>query len=189
MIIGLTGKNGSGKGEAAAYLQKKGFEYHSLSDVLRKEAERLNIEKTRDNLFQLGNKMRDEEGAEVLAKRILKDLDVSRNIVIDSIRHPDEAAALRAAPEFFLWVVDASAEVRFERMRHRAREKDPQSLDVFLELEAKEAESDNPTDQQLKKTLECADIVVQNEGGLEKLYGRIDQLLQNPKSMLTHKNN
>ena len=35
MIIGLTGKNASGKGEAAKFLESRGFHYHSLSDVLR----------------------------------------------------------------------------------------------------------------------------------------------------------
>ena len=49
MIIGLTGKNASGKGEVASYLQKKGFIYYSLSDELREEAKEKNIEPTREN--------------------------------------------------------------------------------------------------------------------------------------------
>ena len=37
MIIGLTGKNGSGKGVVAAFLKERGFIFHSLSDVIREE--------------------------------------------------------------------------------------------------------------------------------------------------------
>ncbi len=55
MIIGLTGANASGKGEAASYLKSKGFEYYSLSDILREEAKRKKIEPLRENLIKRGN--------------------------------------------------------------------------------------------------------------------------------------
>ncbi|MBI2107815.1 AAA family ATPase [Candidatus Woesearchaeota archaeon] len=69
MIIGLTGKNASGKGEAAAYLKKKGFEYHSLSDILREEATKRGIEHARENLINLGNELRSQFGPNYLAKK------------------------------------------------------------------------------------------------------------------------
>ena len=37
MLIGLTGRNAAGKGEVAKHLQTKGFQYYSLSDVIRDE--------------------------------------------------------------------------------------------------------------------------------------------------------
>lgn len=187
MIIGLTGKNGSGKGEAAAYLKKLGYAYHSLSDALRSEAANLGLECTRDHLYELGNQMREAEGAGVLAKRIVKEIEPEKNTIVDSIRHPDEVAVLRKLDNFYLIVVDAPAEIRFERMKHRAREKDPQSLEAFLDLEAKESQSDNPSDQQLQKTLDCGDAVVRNEGALENLYNQIDLFLQDPESAITKK--
>lgn len=69
MIIGLTGKNASGKGEAANYLKTKGFAYYSLSDALREEATARNIEHTRENLIRLGNQLRKEFGADYLGKK------------------------------------------------------------------------------------------------------------------------
>ena len=39
-LIGLTGTNGAGKGEVAAYLMKKGYAYVSLSDEIRDELRR-----------------------------------------------------------------------------------------------------------------------------------------------------
>ena len=41
-LIGLTGTNGSGKGEAAAYFKKKEFSYFSLSDLIREELHKEN---------------------------------------------------------------------------------------------------------------------------------------------------
>ena len=38
IFIGLTGLNGSGKGEAVSLLVQLGFRSHSLSDVVRGEA-------------------------------------------------------------------------------------------------------------------------------------------------------
>ena len=58
MIIGLTGANASGKGEAAGYLKSKGFAYYSLSDILREEAKLRGIEPSRENLIKLGNELR-----------------------------------------------------------------------------------------------------------------------------------
>ena len=41
LLIGLTGTNGAGKGEAAAYFMTKGYAYFSLSDVIRDKLEKL----------------------------------------------------------------------------------------------------------------------------------------------------
>ena len=75
MIIGLTGKNGSGKGEAAHFLKERGFHYYSLSDALRDEAKKRGQEVTRDTLLALGNELREKEGPGCLAERIIAKLD------------------------------------------------------------------------------------------------------------------
>ncbi len=51
MIIGLTGKNASGKGEVAQYLKTRGFTFYSLSDVLREELKRKKKVISRNNLI------------------------------------------------------------------------------------------------------------------------------------------
>ena len=70
MIIALTGKNASGKGEVANYLKTKGFVYYSLSDELRGEATKRNLEHSRDNLTNLGNELREKYGPNYLATKI-----------------------------------------------------------------------------------------------------------------------
>ena len=74
MIIGLTGKNGAGKTEVSQYLVSRGFEYHSLSDEIREEVKKRGMEITRDVLTEVGNELRSQFGAGVLAERVLRRL-------------------------------------------------------------------------------------------------------------------
>ena len=56
IVLGLTGKNASGKGTVAEVLKEHGFVYHSLSDSLRDELNLLGKKETRENLIEIGNK-------------------------------------------------------------------------------------------------------------------------------------
>ena len=121
MIIGLTGRNASGKGEVAQYLKERGFTFYSLSDVLRDELKRKKKTITRVNLIWLGNKLRDEKGPSVLADKIMDRLQDDHHYVIDSFRNPEEVKAFRRTREkdFVLLSVEASAKKRFERIKRR----------------------------------------------------------------------
>src|SRR5258708_5768139 len=116
MIIGLTGKNASGKGEVAKFLESRGFQFHSLSDVLRDELKRKHLTPTRDHLTRVGNELREKYGPSILAECILKSLAESQNYVIDSFRNPAEVEAFRQRPDFVLWAVVAKPATRFKRI-------------------------------------------------------------------------
>src|SRR6266705_175956 len=102
MLIGLTGRNASGKGEVAKYLEKKSFYFHSLSDVIRDEVRRRNQALTRESLIQTGNELRERHGPAVLAERVLEKIEADKHYVIDSIRNPKEVEALRRTRNFKL---------------------------------------------------------------------------------------
>ena len=175
--IGLTGKNGSGKGEAAKYFQSKGFLYFSLSDVLREEAKARKMEATRDSLFALGNELRAKHGSGVLANRVLAKLQPGKNYVIDSIRHPDEVGVFKAFTHFSFVEVSADPRIRFERMLKRARENDPTTFEAFCELETREARNATSTSQRLDETIDLADFRVSSNHDLPELCAEIDALL------------
>ena len=177
MILGLTGKNGSGKGEVANFLKERGFHYYSLSDALREEAAKRGKEVTRDVLVALGNELRENEGPGCLAERIFKKLDPEKHYIIDSIRHPSEVQVFRRRDNFRLLCIQAPDRVRFERLRERGRENDPKAWEDFLALEAKEAQSNVKTDQQLDRAIALADIRVDNDGVLKELHEKIKQIL------------
>jgi len=178
MIIGLTGKNGSGKGEVAELLKKSGFIYFSLSDVLRDEIKKDGLEITRERLIKTGNRLRQEGGPSVLADMVLDKLDPEKNYIVDSIRNPAEARALKRRKDFSLLNITAPQQVRFERCKVRARENDPTDFDEFVRLERLEEESSDPTKQQLNKTIDLADHEVANDGSLEDMHEKLRGLLR-----------
>lgn len=169
MIIGLTGRNGAGKGEVAKVLEEAGFHYYSLSDIIREEVRKKKLPVTRARLIEAGTRLREVEGLGVLAERTLKKLSTERNYVIDSIRNPAEVKVLRRRDDFILFNVTAPRPVRFDRVKRRQRENDPRTLDEFIRLEEKEFKGNNPAGQQLLATEKLADAVIPNTTSLEKL--------------------
>ena len=178
MIIGLTGRNAAGKGEAANFLTSKGFIYYSLSDVVREAAEGKGLELTRENLIETGRSLRASQGTGFLAQEILRRIEPDQNYVVDSFRHPDEVAVFRGEPSFYLIALQAAPNVRFDRIRERARESDPQTMEAFLELEEREASSDAKEGQNLTGTCSLADFVVDNDRDLEQLRERLSEITQ-----------
>lgn len=176
MIIGLTGPNASGKGEAALYIKSKGFIYHSLSDVLREEAKRLGIEPLRENLIDLGNELRRKNGPSYLALRAIEGLSENKDHIVDSIRNPSEVNALRAAKGFVLIGIDAPLEIRFRRSLKRQRPGDAETLGEFIKKEEKENKN-NSENQQLVKCLKMADAVIVNDSTMEEFHKKIDEAI------------
>lgn len=174
LVLGVTGPNAAGKGEVASHLAGRGFRIHSLSDVVREAAAERGLPPLREHLIRLGNDLRAEGGAGVLASRLLP--RIGKRDVVDSIRNPAEVTVLRSVPGFVLVGVTASAEVRFRRSLARARPGDPATLDEFRERERQE-NRDDPAGQQLAATFALADRVLDNEGDLESLQGAVDRLL------------
>jgi dephospho-CoA kinase len=172
-LIGLTGTNGAGKGEAAAYFVSKGYAFFSLSDVIREELERRGEEATRDNLIRTGNELRERFGPDVLARRTMD--KVRGPAVIDSIRNTREVAYLRRQGGFVLIALDAPVEVRFRRTAARGRDESASSLEAF---QAKENEewAGGETAQQLEACMAAADRLVVNDGTIEELHRKLEEV-------------
>ena len=176
MIIGLTGTNGAGKTVTANHLQAKGFDFCSLSDEIREELERLDRPATRENLIEMGNRLRAEFGSAVLAERVKAKLRPDHHYVVDSIRNPSEVESLRRGGDFHLLHLDAPADVRYERVRQRGGDRLPKSQQQFIEQERREVESDDPSHQQLRACYELADETVINDSGLDDLKAKVDSV-------------
>lgn len=183
MMIGLTGKNASGKGEVANYLKTKGFAYYSLSDVIREEAIKKGLDHSRETLIKLGNELRKKYGASYLAQQINKKIKQqlknkkNLNFVVDSIRSPFEAKELMKNKGFVLVGIDAPIELRFKRLRERNRLGDAKTLEDFKKQEQRE-NLKTDSNQQLDATFGMANKVIVNDGKLEELHKKIDDLLR-----------
>ena len=177
MIVGLTGRNASGKGTVAAWLESQGFGYTSLSDAIRIYLTENGKETSRDNLIAAGTALRQEGGPGVLAERTLPRIAPGVDFVVDSIRNPAEVAVLRRRPDFLLLEVAADEAMRYQRLALRSRAGDAQSFEEFRRQEAAELASGDPSAQQLLATAALADVVVQNDGDLQALHGALTLLL------------
>ena len=173
-LIGLTGTNGSGRGEATAFFQKNGYAYFSLSDVIREELKKEGRELSRNNMIQMGNQLRVRFGADILARRIME--RVKGKAVIDSIRNPQELAFLRKQETFILIAIDAPVELRYERVKERGREESASTLEEFMAKEAEEM-TNSDKGQQLKNCMALADCKVLNNGSLENLHQKLEKFL------------
>jgi len=175
MIIGLTGTNASGKTTVVKHLVSKHFEHYSLSDILRDELNKRDVEPTRENLIQIGNELRENFGASILADRVKIKFSKS-NAVIDSIRNPGEVKSLKQLPNFSLIAVDAPVELRFHRASSRKRVENATNLDEFIDMENRE-KSIHINHQNISECIQLADFKLQNDNNLEKLYRSINQII------------
>lgn len=173
-IIGLTGTNGAGKGEAAAFFKKKGYVYFSLSDLLREELQKKGKQVTRDNLIEIGNNLRKKFSPDILAKRVMK--KIKSIAVIDSIRNPREIEYLKKQKNFILLSLDAPVELRYERVKKRGRDESATTLQEFIEKEANEM-TKQEKHQQLQNCMKLADYSVINDGTLENLHKKLEKLV------------
>lgn len=180
MIIGLTGTLGSGKDAVADYLKKKGFGCFVLSDILKEEAKKRNLEPTRENLQDVGNELRAEHGPGVLAKMVVDAIKAygHNNVVVDGIRNSGEIDELSKLSDFFLVAVDAPEETRFERMKSRGRKDDPKTLGQFRKMDARDRGVNEPsTGQQVGECIKQARFVIVNDSTVEKLFEKVERLL------------
>ncbi len=173
MIIGLTGTNGSGKTVAAEHLQKKGFQFYSLSDVIREELAARGLPPNRKNLIAEGNRLRSEFGPAILAQRVGRKFRIDQNYVIDSIRNPHEVRALRESGDFHLLHLDAPVEERYRRVRARGGARVPASFEEFVELERRELDSSDGSSQRLRATWAEADETLENDGDRDEFVATV----------------
>ena len=173
-LFGLTGTNGAGKGAVASFFLEKGFQYYSLSDVIRKELEKSGKELSRDNLIKTGNSLREKHGADILARMVLK--KIKEKSVIDSIRNPKEIEYFREHNNFILLAIDAPVEIRYKRTKFRGRDESASTLEQFI-LKEKEEMTTQEKGQQLQTCMNKADITIINDSSIEDLHKKLEILL------------
>ncbi len=172
MLVGLTGRNASGKSTLVTWFSERGLRSVSCSDSIRTWLRGQGIETTRVALIEGGRELRRRGGAGVLAEMLLEILD-GEDAVVDSIRTPAEVESLRNRGDFVLIEVRADEESRWQRMTERGRAGDPIEKEVFLSQEAAEISSEDEAGQALDATASMADIMVLNDGTIEELEGKL----------------
>jgi len=172
MIIGLTGSMGSGKGEIVKILEKEGFKYVTLSSMVREEARKRGVPEEREKLMEVGNSMRKEGGAGVLAVRAYESTLVNGGgkWVIDGIRNPAEIVELKKYEGVHIVGIKTDLNLLVDRILSRNRDSDPKSREEVLRKVEREWGKGEPEDgQQVGKCMELTDYTIDNGGTLEDL--------------------
>lgn len=174
--LGITGTVSSGKSTVKDCFEKMNlnFIYTSLSDAIREEATKRNLDHSREVLVSIGNELREKYGTGIWAKKILEKFSSLESkydvVLIDGIRNPGEIEELKKDPGFYLLGIDASFNIRWERIQKRNRQGDPQNKEEFKKLDyADRGFNQDQKTQQVEKCLEYADYLIWNEKPVENL--------------------
>lgn len=161
------------------YLTRKyRFTHYSVSQYLKENLQEKGLVANRKNLIILANQIRKEKGADFIVKRLFKLASkTNKNTIIESIRCPAEAVFIKKQNGILLGVT-ASAKIRYKRIKKRGSEKDIVSFEDFLKQEKLEMESKDPQKQNIKKCLEMADFVVDNNKSKSRLYEEIEKIIK-----------
>ncbi|MBS3136148.1 AAA family ATPase [Candidatus Woesearchaeota archaeon] len=174
MIIGITGPIAAGKTTIAEMIKKKGFSYFSYSDILRIEARKRGIEPTRENLQKLGTKVKkDSNNPGILSRLIIE--NAKGDVVADGIRTPDEIRELRKC-ESWVFGINASQRIRYERLVGRNRPGDPKDFESFKKIDDDENSGRN-SGQAIGECMRNSDFVIDNNGTIAELEKKIDVLM------------
>lgn len=161
IIIGLTGPFGSGCSYVAKeILVNAGYEYISLSDILRKEIE--NGQCVRSELQDKGNEIREQNGPSFLADKAVEIINSSKSkyFVIDSIRNTHEVDKFKKTyPDFYLFAIWASKDTRWKRVE----EKYNRDLSQFENDDKRDKDEKDENGQQITLCYQMADIIILNE--------------------------
>ncbi|KKS42109.1 hypothetical protein A3H03_00595 [Candidatus Kuenenbacteria bacterium RIFCSPLOWO2_12_FULL_42_13] len=179
IIIGITGTLGAGKGTVVEYLKKKSFKHYSVREFLIKEIKRQGMPVNRDSMVEVANDLRKKFGPGYTAIELYKQaIKESDRAIVESIRTVGEVEALRKKGDFYLFAVEAKAELRYERIRKRNNETDQRTFEDFMADEKREMKFSDPAKQNLKKCIEMADFKFDNSGTLKDLEKQVQDVLR-----------
>ncbi|HNU81256.1 MAG TPA: AAA family ATPase [bacterium] len=177
LVLGFVGKLASGKAVCQKYISEK---YNAgsarFSTALRDILNRLYLPISRENMQNLSFDLRKRFGSDILARVIAEDVknDPHNIVVIDGVRRLADISRLTELSNFHLISINASPEIRYERMKLRnenAGDAD-KTFEEFLEDDRREAEL------QIPEVMAAASFNLDNNGTLEELYSQIDKILE-----------
>lgn len=176
LLLGIVGEQFSGKDTVAEYLERKYGAFHiRQSHILDEILNTLGIEISRRNEMDLGMALRKTFGTQTVGEAVRKRLDAAHEEikVVQGIRFREEFDIFKAMGAKMLYVT-APAEIRYQRALKRNEKSDDQnqSFEEFTTREVTE-----PTEINIATLGGQADYRIENDGTLEQLYQKIEQLI------------
>lgn len=183
-IIGIGGTDASGKDSVAEMLvERHGWLYVSVSDLLREELTRRKVVLDRKHLRELSAEWRRENGPAVLIEKAQREFESKAEkysgLVIASLRHPKEADKVHGLGGKVVWT-DADPRIRHQRLVSRNRgTEDQKTFEEFIaEENAQMQHSGDDATLNLSGVKQKADIFLENNGDdVEKFKDEAEKAL------------
>ncbi len=181
IILGFVGQIASGKDASKKYLAEKyGAKNCRFSTVLRDVLERIGVEISRENMQKISTVLRQNFGEDLLANTITNDASKLESdiVIVDGVRRMADISRLATLPNFFLVKIEASPEIRYERMKTRNENVGDLDKSFADFLKNHEAEAD----REIPIVMSNAKYSLDNKGSFEELYEQLDRLISELKS-------
>jgi dephospho-CoA kinase len=182
MVIGITGSLGGGKGTVVDYLiSKHGFSHYSSSGLLTEMLKERNETVDRDAMYHLANELRAKNPAGVPAETFAKyeAEDGESDAIFESLHTVREVDFIKSVGGIVL-AVTADSDIRYERILSRGSVKDNVTKEQFIaQQEREEKGSADKNKSNIFDTIKVADFVIENNGTLEELQQKVDEILKN----------
>ena len=175
-LIAFVGMPGSGKSEASIVAHSMKIPVVSMGDVAREEAAKRGLPPTDENIGGIGTALRKNEGMDAISKRCVPKIRAHGGdvVVIDGTRNIEEVNYFKKqfGIDFKLVAINAPFDLRFERVKKRARSDDMTGIEELKRRDAREK------GWGLDKAMELADITLNNTSSLKEFQEEIRKLLR-----------
>jgi dephospho-CoA kinase len=174
MVVGIVGLPASGKGEFSQIAREMNIPVVVMGDVIRRAVLSSGLDPTDENLGQMGNRLRAEQGMGAIAYLCIPVIEQNAAplVVLDGIRGDAEVRVLRDHfKDFYLIGIQASFHLRLLRLQTRKRSDDSSLEEDLIQRDARECVWG------LEKALSDVDCTLSNEGDLDSFQKRVRSLL------------
>ena len=177
-IIAFTGMPCSGKTEAVEIAKTMNIPVIRMGDMVWEEVKNRGLELNDKNVGSIANKMREEQGKDIWAKRTIdkiKLLNVINIIVVDGLRNVEEINLFKKelSNDFIIIAIIASESIRKKRALLRKRKDDSNDLRSIDERDTREISWG------LDCVISSADILILNESSIDEFRNEIRKVLKN----------
>jgi dephospho-CoA kinase len=165
------------KDTAAEYVAKK-FSLHHISsgDLVRDYITKNNLGGLdRPNVHKYAIELRNKFGGDYLVRVAFE--KTKENLIVSGLRAIDEVETFKRLGGIVIAVV-APMERRYEFSKKRGRIGDDVTFEDFKKIEEEENESKDRNGQNVKKAIEMANIVIENDGTLEDLFLKCEKVVR-----------
>lgn len=169
LIIGITGRIGSGKTTVGRYLESSyGFQYLRYSAVLANWQSQ--DSESKDHLQKIGWEVMAGGMQAELNRRLVEQILPGREVAVDGLRHPLDYETLQNTfhASFHLIFIDCPPQLRFERLNRRGK---------YADFNTFHASDFHPVEQNIDSLRAQAALVIHNESSAQDLYGVVDDAI------------